>query len=126
MKIKNITVGIKSVAESLKEFTQVVKNIRRGVVPKATREEVNFVSLEAMRKVLTPKRLELIHTIREQHPQSVYELAQMAKRDLKNVQQDIGLLSRIGLVSLGKRSSAREPVVPIVDYDNLQLQIPVV
>ena len=124
MKIKNITIGLKSLQGSLKEFAQTIKNIQRGEVPKAAKEEVNFVSLEAMRKVLTPKRLELLHTIREKHPQSVYELAQIAKRDLKNVQQDIGLLSRIGLVSLSKKKVARERVMPVVDYDNLRLQIP--
>lgn len=126
MKVKNLTIGIKSVEESLKEFAQVVKTVQRGEIPKTAKEEVNFISLEAMRKVLTPKRLDLLHTIREKHPQSVYELAQMTKRDLKNVQQDISLLSRIGLVSLSRRMISRERVMPIVDYDHLSLQIPVI
>ena len=125
MKIKNITIGIKSLRQGLGEFAQAIKNVQRGEIPKMAKEEVNFVSLEAMRKVLTPKRLELLHKIREEHPQSVYELAKISNRDLKNVQQDIALLSRIGLVSLSKKKAARERVMPVVDYDNLRLLIPV-
>jgi len=125
MKIKNITIGIKSLRQGLREFAQAIKNVQRGEIPKTAKEEVNFVSLEAMRKVLTPKRLELLHKIREQRPQSVYELAKVSNRDLKNVQQDIALLSRIGLVSLSKKKAARERVMPVVDYDNLRLLIPV-
>ena len=125
MKIKNITIGIKSLRQGLREFAQAIKNVQRGEIPKTAKEEVNFVSLEAMRKVLTPKRLELLHKIREERPQSVYELAKISNRDLKNVQQDIALLSRIGLVSLSKKKAARERVMPVVDYDNLRLLIPV-
>lgn len=126
MKIKNITVGIKSLQQGLKEFAQTIKSLQQGKPSKRAKKGVYFTSVEAMRRVLTPKRLELLHTIREKHPDSVYELAHLSHRDLKNVQEDVSLLARIGLVSLSKTRTARERVIPRVDYDNLQLQIPVV
>lgn len=126
MKVKNITIGIKSLEEGLKDLTKVLKNIRKGQPSKRGKPATYFVSLEAMRRVLTPKRLELLHLIREEQPDSIYELAQLAKRDLKNVQEDIALLARIGLVSLRKTNFARGKIVPRVDYDHLQLDIPVV
>ena len=126
MKVKNITIGIKSVQEGLRDLAKIVKSIQKGNPPKRKKPATYFVSLEAMRHVLTPKRLELLHMIREEQPGSIYELAQIAKRDLKNVQEDIALLAKIGLVNLKKTQLARENIIPRVDYDHLQLDIPVV
>jgi len=126
MKIKNITIGIKSVKEGLHEFAGAVEAMRRGEPPCRKRDGVYFVSLEAMRKVLTPKRLELLHIIRESRPESIYALVQIAKRDLKNVQDDVSMLARVGLVSLSRAGTARKRIIPKVEYDRLQLQIPVI
>jgi len=124
MKIKRITVGIKSLGEGLKEFTQAVKGAQNGIAAKKKRATY-FVDLKSMLRVLTPKRMELLHAIRQKHPGSVYELSQMTHRDLKNVQNDVSLLARMGLVGLKKKKEARERVIPTVNYENLQLQIPV-
>lgn len=126
MKVRNITIGIQPLEDGLGEFSRVVRSIQHGRPPAKKREQVNFVSLDAMRKVLTPKRFELLHAIREKGPDSVYELAQLVKRDIKNVQVDVAMLSRIGLLSLSRARSARRRMVPRVEYDRLQLQIPII
>ncbi len=125
MKIKNITIGIKSAEQGLKEFTRTIKNIQKGSIPKAKKEATYFVNVEAFHSVLTLKRLELLHVIRENKPHSIYELANLVKRDLKNVQNDVSLLNRIGLVQISKSTQARNRVTPYVEYDRLQVQIPV-
>ena len=125
MKIKNILIGIKSPEQGLREFANAFRNAQRGKISRKRQEGVYFTNLEAMRKVLTPKRIELLHIIRDKKPHSVYELTQIVKRDLKNVQDDVALLARIGLLSLSRAKQARERVVPRVDYNNIQLQIPV-
>lgn len=124
MRVRNVTIGIKSVQEGAADFLQIVNAIKRGHPPKRKKEGVFFVSLEAMRRVLTPKRIELLKIIREKHPRSVYELARLAKREIKNVQDDVDLLSRIELITLSRAPGAKARLVPRVDYDNLQLQIP--
>lgn len=126
MKVRNITVGIKGLEESLGEFAGTVKAAQQGRPPKRAKTGVYFVDLEAMRSVLTPQRLRLLSVIREMHPDSVYELAKRIGRALKNVQDDVSLLSRIGLISLSRKRTARKKVAPCVDYDRLQIQIPVV
>ncbi len=78
-----------------------------------------------MRSVLTNNRLLILKTIRENHPGSVYELAKMLGRDLKNVNQDLKLLANIGLVSLEKSENNKKRVVPHVDYSKIMLEIPV-
>jgi len=84
-----------------------------------------FENLDAMRKVLTPKRLELLHTIKEKQPQSVYKLAKLMNRDLKNVTQDLAFLERLGLVELKKTKDKRAKTTPSVDYDKILLEIAV-
>ncbi|MFA5975480.1 MAG: hypothetical protein WC859_04865 [Elusimicrobiota bacterium] len=125
MKVKRVLISIKSTEQGLKEFAQTLTALQKGRIPKK-RRGVYFVTLEAMRRVLTPKRLALLRVIRESHPNSIYELAGLVKRDIKNIQHDISLLARVGLVSLNKKAAPRETVVPSVGYDNLQLHIPVI
>ena len=125
MKIKNITIGIKSPEEGLKKFTKTIKSIQSGHSPKGRKEASYFVDVEAFQSVLTLKRIELLHAIHEYKPGSIYELAQLVKRNLKNVQKDTTLLARMGLISLSKKNEVRNNVIPRVDYDRLQVQIPV-
>jgi predicted transcriptional regulator len=75
--------------------------------------------------VLTNNRLLILKTIREFHPQSVYELSKMLGRDLKNVNQDLKLLAEIGLVTLEKAETDKKRVVPHVNYGKILLEIPV-
>jgi len=122
MKVKNLTVGIKSLEQALKEAAQTMKEIQKGHSPKPTRGTY-FVTFQAMLKVLTPKRLELLRTIREKHPKSVYELAAITHRHIKNVQEDVDFLNRVDLVSISRKSTTRRRVVPTVNYDQLNFRI---
>ena len=125
MKVKKVTLGIMDPAQGLKEFAAAARSIQAGHVPSARKDAVYFVSVDAFQSVLTTRRLELIRTIRERRPESVYRLAHMLDRHLKNVQQDVALLERLGLVSVSRRKSARRQTVPRVHYDRLQVQIPI-
>ncbi len=73
-----------------------------------------FESLEAVRSVLTEKRLELWRLIRDQKPGSILELSQLAERDFRGVHRDVSLLVSVGLVTLkagkGKRGDVRRPI----------------
>jgi len=124
MKVKKIDIGIKGLAESLKDFADTWKKAAAGRQVK--REEgIYFESIDTMRSVLTNNRLLILKTIRERKPGSVYELAKMLNRDLKNVNQDLKLLAGIGLVSLEKTEADKKRVVPHVDYGKILLEIPV-
>jgi len=126
MKIRNITIGIQSLEEGAKELVAAVNAFQEGRPYTKTSPDVCFASLDAVRNVLTPKRLELLRLIRELEPDSIYELARAAKRDLKNVQGDVSLLARIELVSLSNSKTRRRRVIPRVGYDRIQFQISVV
>ena len=124
MKVKKIDIGIKGLQESLNDFSEVWKKLEAG--KKVRKEEgIYFDSIDNMRAVLTNNRLLILKTIREQKPNSVYELAKMLHRDLKNVNQDLKLLSDIGLVTLEKTEADKKRIVPHVDYGKILLEIPV-
>ncbi|MBI5741185.1 MAG: hypothetical protein HZA16_10750 [Nitrospirae bacterium] len=122
MKVKKINIGIKGLKESLRDFAETWKNLEAG--RKVKKEEgIYFDSIDVMRSVLTNKRLLILRTIRERHPASVYELAIFLKRDIKNVNQDLTLLSNIGLVSLEKTETDKKRIMPHVDYNEILLKI---
>ena len=99
MKSEKIDIGIKGLKESLKDFAETWKKLEAG--KKVRKEEgIYFDSIDNMRAVLTNNRLLILKIIRERKPNSVYELAKMLDRDLKNVNQDLRLLADVGLVTL--------------------------
>jgi predicted transcriptional regulator len=83
---------------------------------------VYFTSLEAFRRALTPQRLNLLRLIREGNPASLHELARLAKRNIKNISDDVKYLAQVGLIELkdsANKTSAR------VNYDKIMLEIAV-
>lgn len=124
MKAKRIDIGIKDLKESLKDFSEAWRRLESG--RRIKREEgLYFDSIDTMRSVLTNNRLLILKTIRKNEPGSVYELAKLLNRDLKSVNQDLKLLSEIGLVTLEKLETERKRVIPRVDYGKILLEIAV-
>ena len=122
MKVKNIKLGIRAVDTAFENWAETFEKVRKGKRVDR-RRGVYFAGLEAMRKVLTEKRLELLHIIKEQEPDSIYELSKIVKRDIKNVNDDLLVLKDIGLVSVSKARKGRKRIIPRVNYDKIQLEI---
>jgi predicted transcriptional regulator len=121
MRIKKIKIGIKDLKTALRGFAERADAIERGeTVKKET--GVYFTSFEAFRKILTPKRLELLHIIKIQKPSSINELARMAKRDVKNVADDVKYLEQIGLI---EKKETDNKMAPVTKYDRIALEIAV-
>ncbi len=117
-------IEIKTLEEGLKDFRATWKAVAAGkkVTPS---KGTYFTSLEAARKVLTPKRLQLLRAIRQGRPNSVYQLARLIGRDFKNVHADVHALAAYGLVSLKKARAGRRPTVPRVPFSAIEFRIAV-
>ena len=124
MKVKNVTIRIKSLEDIFNEAKDVMKKLERGG-KKKKHEGISFESLDSMRKVLTEERLRILKTIKKDHPQSIYALAKMLHRDIKNTFDDVQFLAKMGLIELKKAKEGREKTTPIVKYDKILLEIPV-
>jgi len=124
MKIKRVKIGIKNLEDVLSNARDVMKKLERG--EKVKKESgIYFENLAAFRRVITEKRLEMLHVIKERHPSSVYELAKMLDRDIKNVNMDLEYLKEVGLVEIKRSKEKRERVIPEVNYDAIELLVAV-
>lgn len=119
-------IRIRNLGDALEGFRETWKAVEQGKKIKP-QSGTSFTSLEAARKILTPKRLELLRVIRRERPKSLYGLARFLGRDLKNVNEDVQVLSTNGLLSLTKTrgSSGRTVTVPQVKFREIEVRIAV-
>ena len=123
MNVKKINIGIKSLNESLEDFADTWRKLESG--EKVKKEEgIYFESIDDVRSVLTNNRLLILKTIKDKNPKSIYELSKMLGRNLKNVNQDLDILLRIGLVELKKEKTDKNRVIPFVNYNEIMFAIP--
>ncbi len=119
MKVKKIQ--IKSLSDSLADFAQAYRRVSQRK-PVKKKGGVFFASMDAVRKVLTENRLQLLKVIKREKPESLYELAKITHRDLKNVTQDIAFLEELGLVDLRKPQGGRNQRKPILLSDRFSVE----
>lgn len=124
MKVKNTKISIKSDEEIFNEVKEVWRKVEKGEKVKK-HEGISFESIEDMRKILTEERLKILKTIKKYHPSSIYELAKLLKRDIKNTLDDVQFLAQAGLIELKKMKDGREKTTPLVNYDKILLEITV-
>ena len=124
MRVKRVKIGIKSLENVLEDTKEVMKKLERGEKVKPEKG-LYFESIEGFRKALTPKRLELLHLIREKQPRSIQELTRLSKRDIKSVATDITLLEELGLIDMKRKKEGRRESIPVVNYNKINLEIAV-
>jgi predicted transcriptional regulator len=120
MKVKKVTVGIRSPEDVLAEAVVTMKAVAAGQTVRPKKRRLFFTSPDALRKFLTPKRMELIRLIRHQKPTSINELAVLAHRDFKRVYEDVKALADTGLVELARDEGRK--VTPHV-AEELRLEV---
>ncbi len=121
----NVTIGIKNVKEMLEDAKGVMKSLERSKKVGKKKPGIYFENLETMRKAITVQRLKILKVIKAEHPASIYRLAKMLDRNLKNVSDDVHYLADLGLIELEKTKDGREKTTPTVNYDKILLEIPV-
>ena len=100
MRIRPIKITIKSREQVLKEAGEAFTAIIEGTKYEK-HEEISFDNLETLRRALTPKRLEILHIIKQRNPESIYELAHIVQRDAKwRLQFNMGILAETVLYQL--------------------------
>ena len=124
MKVKRVKIGIRSAKDVLDDFVAAGEAIERGEEVKREKA-IYFESIEGFRKALTPKRLELLHLIREKQPGSIQELTRLSKRNIKSVATDITLLEDLGLIDMKRKKEGRRESIPVVNYNKINLEIAV-
>jgi len=83
-------------------------------------EELRDLTSEEL-AFLTPKRLELLFNLGGQRIESINNLARKTRRDVKNVYQDLKLLSKLGFVIFKKMS--KRNIIPETLIEEITLLI---
>ncbi len=122
MKIKRVRIGVRPAGAVFDEAANVVRRIEAGQRVPARKDWLYFSDVRAMGKVLTPRRLEMLKAVRDHRPESVRALAQLTGRNVKNVAEDLALLSSLGLVEMERRGSGKRKA-PRVGYETLAVEV---
>ena len=88
---------------------------RRGVSPDVG---LSFESALTLFSELTPARVDLLDTLRQAGPCSVYALAKAAQRNYSNVHADVTRLEELGLIE------RTEDGLVSVPYESVEIVLP--
>lgn len=83
---------------------RMARALARGGLP-----GVQVISWESAEEVLTPRRREIIETLREREVESVRGLARELGRDKGQVSRDLGVLAAHGIVRYERVGNAKRP-----------------
>lgn len=105
MKIKKIQ--IVPYQEIERESFKVAKALDQGRLYKSKYRGTFVESLDILRSIFTDQRLALWRLIRDHKPESISELAKLAKRSFRSVHRDLKYLEAYGLISMKKSKGKR-------------------
>ncbi|VAW79143.1 hypothetical protein MNBD_GAMMA14-712 [hydrothermal vent metagenome] len=108
MSKQHIHIGVEDADSGFERFIEAWHKAEVGEVEQAE-IHLNFEDLAMLTAILTPKRLELMKTLRQHGPFSVRALAKQLKRDYKNVHADANALEEVDLI---QRTEDRLLVAP--------------
>ena len=119
MKLKKVRIIVRSLEDTKVEWAKALRGEIRSIQKPGT---IIFTSLQAIAKVLSPARLELLGAILKLHPESIYALAKAVGRDFKNVHSDVKMLAEVGLLEL-KATGKRDAFMPIAKYSGFEVDL---
>ena len=105
---KHIKIGIESPEEGLKRFINAWEQAQSNSQNNCE-THLNFEDLTTLLSVLTPRRLDLLKTLRPMGSTSVRKLAGVLARDYKNVHADVRALENAGLIERDSHQAIHAP-----------------
>jgi predicted transcriptional regulator len=109
-----LTVGGAIEGEASRRFVNAWHRAERG--EKFHERHLAFESWDALARVLTGKRMELLRYVRRHNVTSIRSLAKALKRDYSNVHADVQALTGAGLLDTSSKGVR-------ADYDAIETKI---
>jgi predicted transcriptional regulator len=81
---------------------------------------VNFQDASRLQRILTPRRLELVRSLMDAPAESMRALADRLDRDVRQVHDDLQILSEYRIVHFHEEGGAKKPHVP---YDTVKIEV---
>lgn len=84
----------------------------------------DFSGILELRQLLTNEKARILHVIKTEKPQSIYDLAKKLKRGFKSVNDDIKLLERFGFIDLiEEKTKKRKRLKPEIVVDSVTINL---
>jgi len=81
---------------------------------------VNFQDASRLQRILTPRRLELVRSLMDAPAESMRDLADRLDRDIRQVHDDLQILSEYRIVHFREEGGAKKPFVP---YATVKIEV---
>ena len=92
--------------------------------PGASKSDYDFSGVLVLRQLLSNEKARILHVIKTQNPQSIYNLAKKLGRGFKSVNDDIKLLERFGFVELvEEKTKNRSRLRPQIVVDTITIHL---
>ncbi len=89
-----------------------------------SKEDFDFSGMANLRQLLSNEKARILHVIKNEKPDSIYNLSKKLKRNFKSVNDDLKLLERFGFIEFTEeKSKNRIRHKPEVIIDNLTIHI---
>ena len=108
MNKQHIHVGVEDANRGFDRFVETWVRAEKGQITE-TEAHLNFQDLRMLLSILTPRRLEVLQTLRQQSLPSVRALSKNLKRDYKNVHADVQALEGVGLLERTEEGALQVP-----------------
>jgi predicted transcriptional regulator len=110
-------IGIANFSETANELLAVAARRDKGERLPGADYLLNFATASQLFTELTPKRLELLDTLKRTGPQSIYHLSKILKRNYSNVHSSVTSLLELGLIA---KSDNGQIYVP---WDDVEIHV---
>ena len=110
-------IGIANFKNTADELLAVAARIDHGERLPDADYHLNFATASQLFAELTPKKLELLDTLRTTGPQSVYHLAKVLRRNYSNVHGSVVGLIEVGLIAKDEKDKIYVP------WDDVEIHV---
>ena len=89
-----------------------------------SKKEFDFDGILALRQLLSNEKARVLHAIKHDKPNSIYNLAKKLERGFKAVNDDVKLLERFGFIELTEeKTKNRKRLRPEIVVDTITINI---
>jgi predicted transcriptional regulator len=110
-------IGISSFKETSSELQAIAARIDTGERLASVDYRLNFATATQLFSELTPKRMELLDTLKRTGPQSVYRLSKVLGRNYSNVHTSVARLMELGLIEKNEEDKI------LVPWDDIEIHV---
>ena len=92
--------------------------------PFASKTDLDLTSVATLRHILSKEKSRILHTIKQQNPQSIYDLAKKLNRNPITVLEDVHQLEHFGMIKLIEdKTTNRKKLRPVLILDALKITL---